>query len=161
MALNLFGVTPDAVQRHHFPFSPTFDGTTVPTSATVTEIITAQAARLEGMLQEESIEPDTITDASSSAYLWCADTLRLMAAPWVVYSGLLVEDALLVRLETERDARLAELDDNGFLALGDGVSAPSIEANGPTTHLDTYGIELPDASESSPIRCVLRRDDEL
>lgn len=162
MALNLFGVDADAVRRHHFPMQDTFDTTTTPSAATVAEIITAQAAILEGKLQAELIEPDSITDASTSAYLWCANTLRLMAAPMVVRAGLEVEEGLVTDLETERDARLTDLSDSGYLALGDGVATPAVAANGPTTFIDVFGIKTQRTSDMSSLaHNLLRRDDEL
>lgn len=162
MALNLFGVDADAVRRHHFPMQDAFDTTTTPTLATVTEIITAQSAILEGKLQSELVQPATITDASTAAYLWCANTLRLMAAPMVVRAGLEVEEGLVTDLEKERDARLTDLAESGYLALGDGVATPGVAANGPTTFIDVFGIETQSASDMSRLSVnVLRRDDEL
>ena len=162
MAINLFGVDADAVRRHHFAFSDAFDTSTTPTLVTVTEIITAQGAILEGKLLAELVNPATITDNSTAAYLWCADTLRLMAAPMVVRAGLQADEALVTSIEADRNARLAELEANGYLALGDGVAVPSVAANGPTTFIDVYGIQTQDASCMSRLSInVLRRDDEL
>ena len=69
---------------------------------------------------------------------------------------------LSAKWQEQLDALWKELAEKGYLALGSGVSAPSSPADGPTTHLNTYGIDVgeiaADASTSIP---RLRRDAAL
>lgn len=160
MAQTTFGVTAELVRSGYFPYQPTFDGTTVPTATAVAVFIDEEAVHLTGRLLVEGITASSLT-AGDDAYVWASGMLRLMAAIRVVQAGIAMDPQVLDDWKARVAERFDYLDKNGRRALGVGVSDPTIEPNGPTTHLDTYGIETPDIGDMSPIGTILRRSDEL
>lgn len=160
--LNLFGVTPAAVKSRHFPQWGAFTTGTNPSLATVLEIIDEQAAVLEGKLAAESIAASAITIVNSGAYLWCRKALRLMVALEILPIATQQVPPLSNKWQEKLDAMWKDLDEKGELALGSGVSAPAVPPDGPTTHINTYSIDVGDiAGDASTSVPRLRRDDQL
>lgn len=160
--LNLFGVTAALLYTRHFPqlSAPTTDSN--PSLATVEEIIEEQAAALSGYLLAEDIDALSLTVSNSAAYLWCRETLRLMAAVQVAACMTQQQVPLLPACEKHLAARLTALDENGNLALGGGVAAPAEEPDGPTHFIDHLGLDTSVNDDSaSTIDMPFRKDDQL
>jgi len=160
--VNLFGVTPTNLYTRHFPQwnGPTTDGN--PSHATVLEIIDECAAELEARLLQESIDATALLVTNAAAYLWCRETLRLMAAIQVIAVATQQAPAVSVNWQKQLDARFESLDEKGYLALGGGVSAPSNQPDGPTHFIDHYSIDTTEnAANYSGVTARMRRDDEL
>jgi hypothetical protein len=154
----IFGITPEAVRSHYFPHQSTFDETTIPSVATVTEIISEEAAELAAHLAGENLDGSSFV-AGTDAYVWSAGTLRRMAAIRVVQAGIAMDPQVLDDWKTVVGRRLAHLDEKGRTALGTGVSNPTVEPNGPTHHLDVHGIASPTVVTTAAD--ILRTTDEL
>lgn len=153
-----FGVTPATVRSHFFPHQDTFSADTVPTESTVTEIIAEKAAELAGHLQVEGIDGSSLTE-DSDAYRWCRSTLREMVAIRVVAAGIAADPQVLDDWKTHVARQLDYLDEYGRAALGGGTSNPTVEPNGPTTHLDVLGISSPTVVTTAPD--ILRSSDDF
>lgn len=161
VGVNLFTVTPTSLYSRHFPqwTAPTTEGN--PTSATVAEIIDECAATLEAKLLQESITATAITTSNSAAYLWCRETLRLMAAIAVLAVASQQVPEVSKGWQKQLDERWKELQAKGYLALGGGVTAPAADPHGPTTHIQTYGLDTGDPADASSARPIFRKDDHL
>lgn len=164
MTVSIFGVTHGSVRRHHFGQQTDFSATTSPTSTTVGEKIDAQAARLEGKLRLKGITASAITDTASAAYIWCADTLRLMTAISIQPVALGIDSDEAARWRADLKERLADLEERGADALGDGATADATasEPEGPITHFtENTGIDTGDDDDASDAEPPLRFGDEL
>ena len=162
VAVPLFGVTPELVKRRHFPQWNSFTTNTNPSLATVLELIDECAAQLVARLLQESISASALTVTNAAAYLWCRRVLRLMAAIEILSVATQQAPPLSAKWQAQLDALWKELSEKGYLALGSGVSAPSSPADGPTTHVNTYGFDVGDiAGDGSTVIPRLRRDDDL
>lgn len=158
----VFAVTFATVKNHHFPQWGAFTANSNPSATTVTEKILECAGELEGKLALENITATAIIDTTSAAYLWCQKTLKLMAAIEILTIATQQAPPLSSKWQEWLDLRWKELNEKGYLLLGGGVSAPTSPANGPTTHLDVYGIDVGDiAYDASTSIPRLRRDDDL
>lgn len=156
--LNLFGVTAASLYARHFPqlSAPTTDSN--PSLATVLEIIDEQAAALSGFLLAEDIDALSLTVSNSAAYLWCRETLRLMAAVQVAACMTQQQVPLLPAWEKQLAARLADLDERGDVVLGLNLGALP---NGPTHHIDTYNLSIGDPyADASDVIPPFRKNDE-
>lgn len=164
MTVSVFGVNADDVRRHHFPATSSFDTTTSPTETTVTEMISSAGARLAGKLRLKSIDPKSITDATSEAYVWCADTIRLDTATRIspTTSGIDPQEHQR-RIDELRD-RYKDLSEGGADALGAGASANETksEPEGPITFLtENDNIKTGDYDDASSAEPRLRLGDAL
>lgn len=166
MTVPTYGVTPESLRAHHFPHLVAFSADSQPTATIVSEVISERAAELFAALAKEGISATAVDGlgATSAAYLWCRETLRLMAAVYLYRSMTGGDPAAAQALSARVDARLAALAGNGGLELGDasleGAGPPS---DGPTSHLNTYDIEVgtDDSEFISEAKPRLRRDDYL
>lgn len=163
MAVSIFGLTANSVRAHMFPQWKDFSVNSSPTLAICTECILEEAGELAGKLYGEGITASAIIDTASAAYLWCSKTLRLMAALRILRAATQQEPDLAKAYAAELAARLKDLAEKGGTALGDsGLDTGDAPADGPTTHINTYGIEVSTADDMSSLRTgVLRRGDGL
>lgn len=161
-APSTFGVAADSVRLRYLPQLDAFSTSSIPTAATVANIISDQAAILDGKLRGESIDPSSIAVSTDAAYLWCAYTIRLASAIEVMEASTHSSVEVLERWTAQLAARWKDLEEKGYLALGSGVSAPATPANGPTHHIDTYGLTIQNTSDISDLDDSRpRRSDEL
>lgn len=162
MAASTFGVTADAVRRHHFPAFDSFSTSSNPTAVTVGEVVSEEAARLAGWLALEEIDASAITDVNSSAYLQCARVLKLMTAAKLVGSMSGLDPELVKAWRAEINEWKKGLDEGGAAFLGDGATATGLsDADGPTTHISEYSLTQDSAELMSTVVPRLRRDDAL
>lgn len=162
--LQTFDVTADDVRRHHFAHLSSYDTTTSPTEATVTEMIRSAAAKLSGKLRLKSIEATAIEDTDTPAFIWCADTLRLDVATRISpkVSGIDPEEHQR-RIDELKD-RYRDLAEGGVDALGEGATADETdsEPEGPITHFtENSSIDVQDDDDASSSIPALRYDDEF
>lgn len=161
MALVTFSVDPESVRRHHFPFLPAFAAGSRPTSATVTEAIEEEAARMAGALALETIDAASIT-VGSPAYIACRATLRLAVAARLARDIPGTDSALSQRWREAVDAWYEALDEGGDTFLGEGaVSTAASDPDGPTDFISELSLETGDAADASDVKPVLRRKDDL
>ena len=154
MALNVFGVTPDKVRRHHFPTLSGFSASTTPDTDTVTEMIQSEAAELAGRLRAKGADASAITsDDNPAGYAWCADTIRVGAAARAVRAMPGSNPAVVKALTDEVDIRYQELDDVGLTILGD-VAGVETGANAPRSYFRTGEADADEVAR-------FRMDDEL
>lgn len=162
MTVTTFGVDAGFVRRHYYPQQPDFSTDSNPTEATVLEKIDGFAADLEGKLARESITASAITTVTDAAYLWCRKTLALMVAIEIypVMTG--NDSAAAKKWQKELDARLKDLSEDGFLALGGGVAAPTEEPDGPTHFIDNLGLDTSEnEANASSVDMPFHKDDRL
>lgn len=155
MSVNTFDVDPVMIRADYYSMLSEFSLHSTPTKETVERWIDQEAAGLEGKLRREKITASSITDAESSAFLWCQKTLSLMVAlrpGWP--QAAVVPEAVRENWEAELKQRLEDLGEDGVLALGGSLPVPATSPNGPRTHLSSYGIDVGDlagdASSSAP-----------
>lgn len=161
MTASTFDVTAASVKAHHLPLLDGFSASSSPSLATVTEMVTEESARLAGALALEAIDASAIT-AASAAHYQCKRILRLMVAVRVIQSMTGGQPELLKAWATEIEAWLAALGEGGATFLGDGATATGdADPDGPTTHINTYGLTKDTSSSMSTVVPRLRRDDEL
>jgi hypothetical protein len=161
MAIATFGVTPESVRKRHFPHQGAFSASSNPSALEVSAIITEQAARLSGKLRGEDLEPSSITDTDSDAWAWCALAVRLASAIEVMRSASAQDPEVLKAWRADLRDMWTDLAENGYLALGSGVTAPAQQADGPSHHIDEYGLETPDDEMSPLTDSIPRRSDKL
>ena len=160
MAVNEFGVTQQTVATHHFPMWPAFSTSSKPTAATVALLITESAGVLAGRLYGENII--TITDATSAAYLMCAEQLRRMVALKVLKASTQQLPDLAKDLAEEIASWFTGLAAGGGTFLGDdSLSIGDADPDGPTNHINTFGLTTDAAADMSTTVPRLRRDDAL
>lgn len=160
--LNLFGVTAASLYARHFPQVAAAVTDSNPSLAAVMEIIDEQAAALSGFLLAEDIDALSLTVSNSPAYLWCRETLRLMAAIQVAAVMVQAQVPLLPAWEKQLETRLKNLAEQGYLALGGGVSPPAEQPDGPTHFIDALGLDTSENDEfASGVTMPLRKDDLL
>jgi len=162
VSVNTFDVDAAMIRDDYYPMLGEFASDSQPTEETIERWVLQEAAGLEGKLRREEITASEITDDEDSAFLWCQKTLSLMVAlrpgwPQAAAVPQSVRDAWAADLKQ----RLADLDADGHLALGGSLPEPSSQPNGPTHHIDTYGLDVGDTSLASSVAPVLRRDDKL
>lgn len=162
MATNLYGVTADSVRRHHFPNADAFVTSSRPSLATVTEAVQEEAAVLTGALAGEAIDASTITDVTSSAYLSCRKTLRVMVALRIAQDMNGLEPNIVAAWKKQVRDWMEGLDIGGATFLGDGATSTTLsEPDGPTDFISELALDTGDDSEASSVAPVLRRSDEL
>lgn len=161
MPPSTFAVTHVDVRDQYFPNGDPFSGNSVPTADAVTKIILGRAALLEGKLAAEDVAASSITVATSSAYLWCADTIRLAAAIKVMQGMTSQDPDVLKSWAAELRERFDDLAASGYLALGDGVTAPAEQADGPNHHIDEFNLEVRNTADIPDLTEMPSRDDEL
>ena len=160
-APSTFGVTAALVRRAYFPHLDEFTASSVPVLLRVTEIISDEAADLEGKLAQEDVTASAITDATSAAYRWCAKTLRLASALCVLQEMASADPDIAKAWQGRLDARYEDLAENGYLTLGGGVSAPAQQADGPSHHIDEYALTIDDSTDLSDATNPFRKSDIL
>jgi len=167
MALQTFGVTHQKVKAHHFPqLQGDFSASSNPSSATVTEMVEAEAARLDGKLRQKDVDPATAATLDGgnpkypAAYNWCADTIRLGAAVRVIRAMAGQDPAVAKAWEEELRERYSDLDKWGHATLGD-IPAPAQQSMGPRSHLKANSLDTGDETLISDAIPAFRRDDEL
>ncbi len=164
MTVQVFGVTHATVRAHCFPRLDAFSATTSPTSTTVTEKISVAAARIYAALTAEEIDAATVyaLGSSDASYIICADIIRKLTA---LSLRIPCDDpAVPDGWQKEVDAFFAMLAENPAAALAnDDLSSSSSDSDpdGPTHHIDEYGIDIGDTADASSAEPVLRKDDEL
>lgn len=169
MGVNLFGLTANSVRAHMFPQLSDFDANSSPTSTIAAECVEEEAGELAAKLYTEGVVASAIVstlDANglhSAAWLWCVRTLRLMVALQLLKRMSQQFPELAKAYQDELDKRLADLEARGGTALGDDtLDTGDAPADGPTTHINTYGIEVSASDDMSSLADdVLRRSDEL
>lgn len=160
--VNLFGVTFTNLYTRHFPQWSQASTESNPSSATVAEIIDECAATLEAKLLQEDIDATELLVTNAAAYLWCRETLRLMAAIKVLPVATQQVPELSKDWQRELTARWQELADEGYLALGSGVSAPTEQPDGPTTFIDSMGLSVANNNaDASSLDFPFHKDDQL
>ncbi len=161
MAITVFGVVHGSIRDHHFPQQQqSFGATSKPTATVVGEMIDASAAVLAGKLRAESITPSSITTTYAEAYAWCAEAVRIGAAIRAFPAMTGQDPEVLKAWRATLDAKWADLDERGYLALGD-APAPTVPADGPTTHINEHSLDTGDTADISSVIPRFRRDDQL
>lgn len=168
MATNLFGLTAVSLRRHMFPQWNEFSAQSNVDATTVGEIIEGQAGELAAKLYAENVVASAISSATdanslhSPAFLWCLETLRLMAALRVLRVSTQSDPALAKAYGDELKVRLDNLAEQGPTALGDeSLNTSDSPADGPTTHINQFNLTTLDPDDMSPLDDVLKRSDQL
>lgn len=160
--INEFSLTPAKVRAHMFPRWNEFSDVSSPTEDIVEEMITEQAGNLAAKLYAENIIASGITTPDTAAYQWCVRTLKLMVAVAVLNATTMSDPELTKAYRAELKARLEDLDEKGATALGDAaLDAGDSPADGPTTHINTFGLTTDSAEDMSDTVPLLRKSDRL
>jgi hypothetical protein len=167
VGVSLFGLTPAAVRENKFPQWNDFTAKSSPTSTQVTDIIEGQAGELAAKLYAENVVASSIpgtTDGNglhSAAWLWCRETLRLMVALEILRVTTQRDPELAKTYAGQLKERLKDLDAKGATALGDAaLDTGDAPAQGPTTHINTFGLTTLAAADMSSLDDVLKRSDK-
>lgn len=168
MSVSVFGLTPESVRAHMFSQWSQFSAQSSPTENIVEECIEEEAGELAGRLYAENIDAASIADdldsnsLHSAAWLWCARTLRLMVALAVLRRATQADPELAKSYRAELDARLKQIAEQGATALGNSsLASGTADPDGPTTHINTYGLTVDESTNMSSTVPRLRRDDAL
>lgn len=161
--MNDFDVDETTIRNEYFTWMEAFSTTTNPSAATVLVVIGKQSAMLAGRLKMESISADSITEADYPvAYSMCADVLGKMAAVAIGQNMTGMNAELLKAWQAAIDAWFKALSDNGAVFLGDsGLEASGAPPDGPTTHINHFGLSVSSGVEPSSIDPIFKRDDQL
>ncbi len=84
-----------------------------------------------------------------------------MCAIQVASEALQSPPPLLPAWQKELDARWADLEKRGYLALGTGAPVPASDPHGPTTHIQHLNLDTGDPVCASSARPIFRKDDHL
>lgn len=162
MSANDFGLTADSVRRHYFPNHDEWSSKSRPSTTTVAEIISEEAAHMAGALALELVDASAIT-TDSAAYKACLRILRLQVAAKLARIIPGVDSDLAQRWDESIATWYEKLDEGGASLLGDGASATGTsDADGPTSHVSVYGLNSDvGADMSDPVAGKLRMDDEM
>jgi uncharacterized protein YbjT (DUF2867 family) len=162
MAVEVFGVTATTLRQHCFPRLSNFSALSSPTSTIVGEKISVAAAQMYAALAREEIDGDTVYALGSSdvSYIICADIIRKAAALSLRIPS---DDPTAAEgWQKEVAAFYALLAEDPAAALANAdLSTAESDADGPTHHIDEYGIDIGDTDDASSAEPDLRRDDEL
>lgn len=168
MGVNLFGLTANSVRAHMFPQLSDFSVNSSPTLAIAAECVEEEAGELAAKLYAEGVTASAILstlDANSlhsAAWLWCVRTLRLMVALELLKRMSQQFPELAKAWAAELKARLDDLSVRGGTALGnDALDVGGAPSDGPTTHLNQYGLTVDVAADMSSAVPSLRKDDLL
>ena len=164
MSVVTFGVTPDSVRRLYFPHLDAPGPNSVPSLSTQESIISEESAELYGRLLRESVDAAAVSaqGPTEAPYLWCAKTLGLMAAVRVAESSTHKDYQLLQTWRATLKARFDALREDGATALGDSsLEVSTGPVDGPTTHINRYGLAVDSAADMSTTVPRLRKDDLL
>jgi hypothetical protein len=162
MTINEFDVNVVQLRDDYFPHvTAGFTENSSPTAETVERYITEEAATLGGKLLLASISVDDIVDDESSEWVWCTKVLTLMVAirTLQVMSG--QNPAVAEAWEKRLAGMLADLSENGELALGLDSSGSDSDPKGPTDHISELGLDIGDTADASDVIPSLRRSDAL
>lgn len=163
MAIEVFGVTVDSVRKHHFPTHNAWSTSTSPSAATVAEMLDVEAGRLAGALLKEAIPTSAIVSGTPE-YASCQGQLRMMVARRALDAMTGADPAIAKRWDAAIDAWLKGLDADGptFLGNDDLGTLSAGDADGPTSHIEEYGLEVStDTTEAPDAISPLRKDDFL
>lgn len=161
-ALNIFGLTAEAVRAHHFPNADAWVASSRPSSTAVGEAIDEEAGLMAGKLALELVNAAAITTATSSAYLHCRKILRMQVASRVAKDMLGMDPSIAKAWDAAVAQFYKDLDEGGASFLGDGATATgSSDADGPTSHVSVNALETLAADDMSSAAPVLRMDDPL
>ena len=157
---NVFGVDADMVRRQRFPQINKFSADSNPTSQAVAEFILQKAADLDAKLLTEGISSHTLTDANSTAYLWCQATVVLAVAVRAL-QGMTGQDPKLAEAwRSELKVRYDDLDEKGGVAIG--MSSKEDQPEGPNSHISEYNLDAGDPmTDASDVIPPFRKSDEL
>lgn len=168
MAINLFGLTPADVRKHHFPMWDALSVSTKPTLATVQEKLEEAAGEIAGALNAEAIDAGSISDAldgngnHSPAFVQCRRAVRTACALQLLWSATGLDPELAKAWREWMKAFFDGLDEGGATFLGGGATSttPS-DPDGPTSHISEYGLQTDSAADMSSAVPLLRKDDRL
>lgn len=161
MASSLFDVTAESTRRHHLPNLNAFSESSAPALSAVTEAVDEEAAVLAGALALENVDASAIT-AGSPAWLQCRRVLRMMVALRILRDMRGDNGELSQAWAGEVGRWLKALEDGGASFLGEGATATgTADPDGPTTHINTYGLTKDTSASMSTVVPRLRRDDAL
>lgn len=157
-----FGITPNGVRRHHFPYWNDFSTDSSPTLAVVADMLVECAAELAGKLAGESISPASI-EADTVAYYSCRGQLRRMVAVRVLRASTGDKPLGSDTWKDEVAAWFEGLADGGGTFLGDpDLEAGDSSPDGPHSHISEYRLDIGDPlTEASSAVPMLRKDDQL
>lgn len=156
-----FGVTPAKLRRSHFTALGDFSANSNPNTETVTETILEENSDLVGMLLVKGISAASLEE-DGNGWSWCAKTLKLMAAIAVGRNMTGLNPDVVVAWEKQLEKRLAKLEADGGLALGEDVGSEDEPPQGPTHHIDTLDLDVGDeADDASDVIPRFRRSDAL
>lgn len=161
MAINLFGLTPESVRKHHFPMWDALSPVSEPSLATVQEKLEEAAAQVAGALNAEAIDASAIV-TSTPAYLQCRRAVRTACALQLLWAATGVDPELAKAWREWLTAFFTGLNEGGATFLGGGATSttPS-DPNGPTSHISQYGLKTDDPANMSTAESILRKDDRL
>lgn len=169
MAPPLFGVTIDNVRATYFPTITGFSANTKPTDAAVTIMLNDSAAALGAAMIKKNLNPTSISaDAgvtSPIGYQRCQEIIRLWCAVKASDAIQQKDSKLVERWWKQVQAFLADLNVNGYAALGD-VPKPSLSAVGPRTHIDELSLKInsnppPSGGQGSDASPVFLKEDQV
>lgn len=159
MPSNLFGLTVDAVRKHHFPQADVWTAGSRPSEAAVSEVIDEEAALLAGKLALELVDASGIT-TDSSAYKLCRKMLRMQVASVIARDMLGLDPEIAKAWDRVLAKFYEDLADGGASYLGDGATASGTsDPDGPTSHISTYNLTPDVAEDMSSVVPRLRMDD--
>jgi len=159
---SVFGLTADSVRKHHFPHADAWTSSSRPSEATVTEIISEEAAHMAGALALELVDASAIT-TNSDAYNACRRILRQQVAAKLARIIPGVDSELAQRWDEAVADWYQKLDEGGASFLGSGATATGTsDADGPTSHVTVFGLTKDTGDRmSDPTAGKLRMDDNM
>lgn len=163
MAVPIFAITQTQVHDHYFPSLAAFGTGTVPTTATVLEMINSAAAVIGGRLARRGLPPATVSaDAGATyplAYAWVQRYIRLHSAI-AAYQAMAGGGTVPENWKLEIAGMERELEDLGLDCLGD-APAPAQDSDGPRTHIQNHGLDTGDDLDISDAIPPFRMGDKL
>lgn len=163
MSLATFGLTAAIEYADMFPQWGAPDANSSPTTTSVGRFINEEAADLAARLYAENVTASAL-DATDNevAYTWCCKTLKLMVAMRVFAVTTQQDPELRKAYAAELKARLELLDAKGATALGDeSLDSGDAPADGPTTHINQFGLATLAAEDMSDLDKPLQAKDQM
>ena len=163
MSVPVFGITQTQIRDHYFPSLSAFSTSTIPTTATVLEMVSSAAAVIGGRMARRGLAPAAFSaDAGATyplAYAWVQRYIRLHAAI-AAYQAMAGGGAVPEAWKNELAGMEKEFEDLGLDALGDAPS-PSLDSDGPRSHIGTHGLDTGDDLDRSDAVPRFRKGDAL
>ena len=161
-SINLFGLMPEDVRKHHFPMWSALSASSKPTLDVVQEKLDEAAADVAGRLFAENIDAATITDVDSPAYLQCRRAVRTLCALQLLWAAAGLDPEIAKAWREWLAEFFKGLADAGATFLGGGATATGdADPDGPTSHISYYGLTTDAADDMSTTVPALRKDDRL